>query len=126
MYGNKESVLATKSFEFSKRIIKMVDYLYNNADPKFSSLYQQVLRSGTSISANISESQFAQSRADFITKLHIAAKEANETKNWLYMLHDNGTLTPTQFKSMNADCSEILALLVASLKTAKRNEQNNK
>ena len=59
----------------------MVDYLLQSKGKTYSSIYNQILRSGTSIMANISESQFAQSRADFITKLHIALKEANETKN---------------------------------------------
>ena len=83
MYENDKSVLALKSEAFSGRVVKMVRYLNDNADRALAPLYNKVLRSGTSIAANVGEAQFAQSRADFITKLHIAAKEANETRKWL-------------------------------------------
>jgi len=98
-------------------------YLRNNKDKGLHSIYDQVLRSGTSISANVGESQFAQSTADFITKLHIALKEANETRKWLVMLRDSECITSVQYNSMNSDLSEIIAILVASLNTAKRNQQ---
>lgn len=123
MYENDKSALAVKSEAFSGRVIKMVRYLNGTADRIFSPLYDQVLRSGTSIAANVGEAQFAQSRADFIAKLHIAAKEANETRKWLKSLLEGGVLTPQQFKSMDDDCNEILSILVSSLKTSKRNQQ---
>ena len=123
MYENDKSALAVKSEAFSGRVIKMVRYLNGTADRIFSPLYDQVLRSGTSIAANVGEAQFAQSRADFIAKLHIAAKEANETRKWLKGLLEGGVLTPQQFKSMDDDCNEILSILVSSLKTSKRNQQ---
>ena len=86
MYENDNSPLSQKSEAFSARVIKMVQFLNKEKDKCLSSVFNQVLRSGTSISANIGESQFAQSPADFITKLHIALKEANETRKWLNML----------------------------------------
>ncbi len=123
MYTNENSPLSAKSDAFSGRIIKMVLYLRKNKDAGLNSVYNQVLRSGTSISANVGESQFAQSTADFITKLHIALKEANETRKWLLMLKESECITCVQYESMNADLSEIIAILVASINTAKRNQQ---
>ena len=93
MYNIEKSPLRVKSVAFAARITKMVDYLQKNSLKKNASIYNQVLRSGTSIMANVSESQFAQSRADFITKLHIALKEANETNNWLILLFRDQELT---------------------------------
>ena len=76
------------------------------------------------MSANVHESEFAQSPSDFISKLHIALKEANETMNWLNLLHDTDILSEREFESMASDCSELIALLVSSIKTVKKN--NNK
>ena len=112
-----------KSEAFSGRIVKMIRYLNDNSDRVLSPLYNQVLRSGTSIAANIGEAQYAQSRADFITKLHIAAKEANETRKWHKNLLDGNVIIIEQYKSMDNDCNEILSILVSSLKTSKRNAQ---
>jgi len=123
MYENSKSVLMLKSEAFSGRIVKMVRYLNDNSDRVLSPLYNQVLRSGTSIAANIGEAQYAQSRADFIAKLHIAAKEANETRKWLKNLLEGNVITIEQYKSMDNDCNEILSILVSSLKTSKRNAQ---
>ena len=121
MYESNNSILSIKSDAFSTRIVRMVNYPNKNCDKIMSPLFNQVLRSGTSIAANIGESQFAQSRADFINKLHIATKEANETHKWLLMLFNGGCITKQQFESMDADCNEIIAILVASLKTSKTN-----
>ena len=123
MYENSKSVLMLKSEAFSGRIVKMIRYLNDNSDRVLSPLYNQILRSGTSIAANIGEAQYAQSRADFITKLHIAAKEANETRKWLKNLLEGNAITIEQYKSMDNDCNEILSILVFSLKTSKRNAQ---
>ena len=122
MYENVESPLSQKSEAFSGRIINMVRFLHKEKDKCLGSLYNQVLRSGTSIAANIAESQFAQSPAAFITKLHIALKEANETRKWLNMLRSANCLTSYQYDSMNADLSEIIAMLVSSVNTSKRNQ----
>ena len=122
MYENDKSPLSQKSEAFSGRIIKMVRFLNKEKEQCLSSMYNQVLRSGTSISANIAESQFAQSPADFITKLHIALKEANETRKWLNMLSTADCITQQQYESMNADLSEVIAMLVSSINTSKRNQ----
>ena len=91
-YKREGGPLHIKSYKFAVRIVKMFLHFTGN-DWKLQSIYKQVLRSGTSISANVHESEFAQSPSDFATKLHIALKEANETMNWLNILHDTDTWT---------------------------------
>jgi four helix bundle protein len=114
--------LHQKSYAFAIRIVNMFLHFTDN-DWKLQTIYKQVLRSGTSISANVHESEFAQSPADFSSKLHIALKEANETMNWLNLLHDTNILDEKGFESMASDCNEIIALLVSSIKTIKKNNQ---
>ncbi|MCR4809651.1 MAG: four helix bundle protein [Prevotella sp.] len=94
---------------------------FTENDWKLQVIYKQTLRSGTSISANVHESEFAQSPSDFASKLQIALKEANETMNWLNLLHDTGILSDSAFESMMTDCSELIALLISSIKTTKKN-----
>ena len=122
-YRREGSILHIKSYAFAVRITKMFLHFSGN-DWKLMVIYKQVLRSGTSISANVHESEFAQSPLDFASKLHIALKEANETMNWLNLLHDTNILSEKEFESMASDCSELIALLVSSIKTIKKN--NNK
>ena len=123
-YNREGGPLHIKSYNFGVRIVKMFLHFTDN-DWKLQTIYKQVLRSGTSISANVHESEFAQSPSDFASKLHIALKEANETMNWLNLLHDTGYLSPKGFESMADDLSEVIALLVSSIKTAKKNNQLN-
>lgn len=117
-YKREGSALHIKSYAFAVRITKMFLHFTGN-DWQLMTIYKQVLRSGTSVSANVHESEFAQSPSDFITKLHIALKEANETMNWLNLLHDTEYLSDKEFSSMASDCSEIIAMLVTSIKTVK-------
>ena len=84
-------------------------------------LSTQLLRSGTSVGANIVESQQAQSRADFLSKLEISLKEAAETEYWLKLLYATDYLTEKQFESMSADCIEIKKLLTSIIKSSKNN-----
>ena len=121
-YKREGSVLHIKSYAFAVRTTKMFLHFTGN-DWRLMAIYKQVLRSGTSVSANVHESEFAQSPSDFVTKLHIALKEANETMNWLNLLHDTNYLSDKEFSSMATDCSEIIALLVSSIKTSKKNNQ---
>jgi len=123
-YRRDGSILHVKSYAFAVRITKMFLHFTEN-DWKFMTIYQQVLKSGTSVSANVHESEFAQSPSDFASKLHIALKEANETMNWLNLLHDTELLTDVEFESMATDCSELIALLVSSIKTIKKNNPKN-
>ncbi len=123
-YNREGGPLHTKSYAFAVRVVNMFLH-FTTSDWKLQAIYKQVLRSGTSISANVHESEFAQSPSDFASKLHIALKEANETMNWLNLLHNTGVLDEKGFESMAEDCSEVIALLVSSIKTIKKNNQLN-
>ena len=96
-----------------------------NCSPKEYGMLNQVFRSGTAIGALVSEAVYAQSPADFVNKLSIALKECNETLYWLNILHDTEYVSKEQFDSMNTDCQELLALLIASIKTTKQNNETN-
>ena len=113
----KESVLKEKSYQFALRVIKL--YKYTVAEKKEYVLSKQILRSGTSIGANVEEANQAQSKADFIHKLSISQKEAFETDYWLRLLRDSEYLTETQADSLLNDCRELQKLLTSSIKTAK-------
>ena len=112
-----ESILEQKSFRFAVRIVKLCRHL--NADGKEYTLSKQLLRSGTSIGANIAEVQQAQSKADFISKLSIALKETTETKYWLRLLHATEYLSQQEYVSIASDCVELEKMLVSSVKTSK-------
>ena len=112
-----KSPLVTKSKAFAIRVVKMCKYLDEEKHEHI--MRKQVVRSGTSIGANLAESQYAQSRDDFFTKITIALKEANETKYWLELLRDTDYLEPAFAKSIISDCSELIAMLVATSKSTK-------
>ncbi len=117
-----QSVLLDKSFDFAIRIINLSNYL--KEEKKEYVLSKQILRSGTSIGANLHESREAQSRADFISKLSISLKEATETEYWLKLLVKTDYITQQQFDSLLCDCSELCKMLTTSIKTAKANTKN--
>ena len=110
---NDSNIIVEKSFEFAVRIINLRRYLAE--EHKEYVLSKQLLKSGTSIGANVSEAQRGQSKADFIAKMSIALKEANETQYWLKLLYRTDYLPKTQFDSMNTDIYELLSLLTAIL-----------
>ncbi len=112
-------LLRQKSYDFAIRIVKLCRYLTN--EQKEFVLSKQVLRSGTSIGAMVREAEFGQSKADFINKLSIALKEANETEYWLSLLLDTDLIEQKMHQSLKADIDTIISLLVASVKTAKQN-----
>ncbi len=116
----KETVLQKKSKAFAVRIIRMYQYLCEGE--KEYILSKQVLRSGTSIGANIREAKRAQTTADFYAKLFISLKEAEETEYWLELLVETKYITKEMFDSIYADCEEIIKLLVTSTKTIKENK----
>lgn len=116
----KESLLKIKSYAFSVRIVKLCQYL--NKEKKEFLLSKQVLRSGTGIGALVREAEFGQSRADFVNKMSIALKEANETSYWLFLLKDTGYIKDEEFISLSTDCDELIKILVVSVKTAKNNK----
>ena len=107
-----------RSFRFAIRIVNLYKILC--ADRKEYVLSKQLLRSGTSIGANVTEAQQAQSKADFRSKLNIALKEATETKYWLRLLAATDYLTEAEFESIFTDCTEIEKILVVSVKTLKQ------
>lgn len=112
-----ENILSTKSYAFALRIVKVYRHM---ADfHREFVLSKQILRSGTSIGANIEESVHAQSRTDFIHKLSIAQKEASETNYWLRLLSDSGYLEREFADSLLKDCDEIQRIPAASIKTTK-------
>jgi len=113
----ENSILRDKSFKFALRTIKLTKYLQNTH--KEYILSKQILRSGTSIGALIREAQYAQSKADFLHKLTIALKEANETEYWLLLLSKSDYLDEKMFNSIYPDIKELLKLLISSTKTVK-------
>ena len=118
---NNDSPLTRKSYLFAIRVVKMVKFI--KCSPKEYGILNQVFRSGTAIGALVSEAVYEQSAADFINKLSIALKECNETLYWLNILHDTEYVSKEQFDSMSNDCNELLALLIASIKTTKQNKE---
>jgi len=112
-----DNQILNDSKAFALRIIRLYTYLCE--EKQVNVLAKQLLRSGTSIGANVRESVNAQSRLDFINKLNIALKEANETEYWLELIHESGFLDETQFQSIYNDCGKITATLVKIIKTTK-------
>lgn len=111
----KDSILRDKSYLFAIRIVELRRFLCDRE--KEYVLSKQVLRSGTAIGALVCEAEFGQSRADFRSKMTIALKEANETKYWLRLLKDTNYISEKAFESISDDCSELIRMLVATVKT---------
>ncbi|MCQ8105300.1 four helix bundle protein [Methylomonas sp. SURF-2] len=116
----KPNPISEKSFAFALRVVKMSKFLQSNK--KEYVLSKQVLRSGTAIGALVREAEHAQSKADFINKMSIALKEANETDYWIELLHQSGEITPESYQSIKPDIQELLKLLVSIVKTSKANQ----
>ena len=117
----KENVIIDKSFAFSVRIVNLYKYLSQSKNEYVIS--KQLYRSGTGIGANIAEAQRAQSTADFVAKMKIALKEANESQYWLKLLHETKYITDKEFDSIHGDLLEILKILTA---ICKHYPQNNR
>ena len=115
-----DNIIEEKSFRFAIRIVNLYKYLCRTQ--KEFVLSKQLLRAGTSIGANVAESQQAQSRADFIAKLSIALKETSETKYWLRLLTATDYLTKEESQSIFTDCVELEKLLVSILKSTKQDK----
>jgi four helix bundle protein len=116
----KENIILNKSYAFALRIVKMYQHL--STEKKEFILSKQVLRSGTSIGANVEEAVGGISKKDFVAKVGIAYKEARETDFWLRLLHDSGYLKGKEFESIRADCSELLKILYSIIKSSRDNE----
>ena len=110
-----ESVVVEKSKAFALRIVKLYKHL--NQEKQEYVLSKQLLRSGTSIGANVREAKRGQSKPDFYAKMNIALKEAEESAYWLELLHESGYLEETAYNSVYSDCNEIIRILVSILKT---------
>ena len=111
------NVMEELSIKFALRIIKLYKYLIEEKNEYVMS--KQVYRSGTSIGANIAESKTAQSDADFVNKLSIALKEANETKYWLVLLHESETISDEEYNSIENDINTIIGSLIIIIKKKK-------
>ena len=112
----KENTVLDKSFDFAVRIVNLYKHITNNK--KEYVLSKQLLRSGTSIGANVTEAQRGQSRADFAAKMAIALKEAYEAEYWIRLLYKTEYMNETEYQSIHKDIEELISLLITICKTA--------
>lgn len=113
-----DSVLREKSYSFALRVVKLHKHL--TGQHKEYTLSKQMLRSGTSIGALVREAQYGQSLKDFINKLSIALKEANESEYWILLLKDSEYITSKMYENIQPDISELKKMLTSSINTAKK------
>ena len=116
----KENIIVEKSFDFAVRIVNLYKHITNNK--KEYILSKQLLRSGTSIGANVTEAQRGQSKADFMAKMSITLKEAYETEYWLRLLYKTEYMNKTEYESAHNDITELISLLISICKTASNNK----
>ena len=114
----KDNIIVEKSMEFAVRIVKLYQYL--ESTKKEFVMSKQLLRSGTSIGANVREGIYGQSRNDFTSKMSIALKESSETEYWLELLSRTGYLNEQESESIKADCSEMAKILTSIVKNVKK------
>jgi len=115
--------LATKSLAFAIKVVECVKYLQGEHHEMIMS--KQILKSGTSIGANVHEALYAQSKADFVSKLSISLKEASETSYWLMLLRKTNYLPQATYNSLKVDVDELIRIIISSLKTVRNNEKNS-
>ncbi|GAB6123572.1 four helix bundle protein [Dysgonomonas termitidis] len=115
----EKSILVVKSYAFAVKIVNLIQFLQKEKSEYV--LSKQVLRSGTAVGALIREAEFAQSKSDFVHKLSIALKEANETDYWICLLKDTNYISVSEYESLASDCSELIYILISSVKTVKNN-----
>lgn len=113
----KENIVVDKSYKFAIRIINLYKFLV--AEKKEYVISKQILRSGTSIGANINEAQSAESKMDFVHKLSISAKESRETEYWLMLLNETDYIDKNSFESLCTDCKELLKIINSIILTSK-------
>ena len=111
-----DNIIENKSFDFAIRVVNLYKHL--SVEKRELILSKQLLRSGTSIGANVAEGERAQSKADFYAKMSVALKEANEAEYWLRLLYKTEYLTKKQFDSVHSDITEIIAILMSICKSA--------
>ena len=117
----ENNVLADKTIAFAIRIVKCSKYLQNEKNELIMS--KQILRSGTSIGANAHEGFYAQSRADFVSKLSVSLKEASETSYWLTILNKTDYINNEMFESLKTDVDELIRIIISTIKTTKKNAE---
>jgi four helix bundle protein len=110
--------VSEKSFQFAIRILKFFKHCISK-EKSLEVIFKQILKSGTSIGANVAESKNAVSKADFINKLSIALKEVRETEFWLKLLFESDTIKNNEYESLSTDCDELIRLLTSIIKTLK-------
>lgn len=115
MKRKEDNIIAVKSKAFAIRCIRLYQHLTDTR--KEFVMCKQLLRSGTSIGANVKEALRGQSKADFGAKMNIALKEASESEYWLELLHETDYLSDVEFVSLNTDCEELLKLLISIVKS---------
>ena len=118
-----DSILRDKSKDFAKKIVFICRRI--RTEQRESVLANQLLRSGTSIGANVHEAQYAQGTKDFISKLEIALKECYESEYWLDLLYETGLLAEEAYQPIRADCGAIRRMFIASVTTAKKNNKKD-
>jgi len=116
---SRKGPIEGKSFDFALKVITFCEYL--NSEKKAFVISKQLLRSGTSIGANVREAQFAESKKDFIHKMHISLKEAHETLYWLQLIAQSGCKRKNNAQELLEDVNELISLLVTIVKTSKKN-----
>ena len=116
-----ENIIVERSMQFSVRVVKLYKYLCD--EKKEYVLAKQLLRSGTSVGANVREALRGQSRKDFVSKMNIALKEVCETEYWLELLHQTDYINRTEFDSIYKDCKEITKILMSIVKTTTDTEE---
>ena len=121
----QNNVIKLKSLDFAVRIVNMIKYLLQRTSFAEQPICKQLLRSGTSIGANIREAEHAESTEDFIHKMKIALKEANESEFWLELFYRTNYITKEQYESLITDCNEINKLLISIVKKTKENNKIN-
>ena len=121
MENKEDNIIVQKTFDFAIRVINLYKHLCYNAINKEFIISKQLVRSGTSIGANIEEAIGGQSTADFISKLSIAYKEARESRYWLRLLHRTNYLTDTEYNSLVADLDDIIKIIAKIKLTTQKN-----
>ena len=114
----ENNIILEKSMEFAVRVVKLYKYLFKQKGESVMS--KQLLRSATSVGANIREAEYAQSRNDFVSKMSISLKETSETEYWLELLYRTEYLTEQEYKSIANDCGEIARILTAIVHNSKK------
>ncbi len=120
----KQNIVADKSIAFAIRMIKAYQFLCKEQHEYIIS--KQMVRSGTSIGANVCEAEHAESKADFVHKMSIALKEANETNYWLLLLNKSEYINSNEYDSIHKECDELIRLLATIVKTTKKSIQDAK